>query len=336
MQKNILITGASGFVGSTAVDRALKLGYNTYAGIRSSSSREFLKDDRIHFIDLQYNNFQILKEQLSRLKSEIGRFDVIVHVAGVTKALNKADFEKVNYLQTKFFIDALIETDCVPDSFIFISSLCSIGAGDEKGYSPIQANHIPNPNTAYGKSKLLAENYIKSLTDFPYVILRPTGIYGPRDKDYLILMRAVKKGLNVGAGFKKQLLTFIYIDDLIKVIFLCIDKNIMRKEYYVSDGDVYTDSEFNTIVQNALNKRFVLRLKIPLWIVNIVAWFSEKISGWMGKVSTLNTDKFKIMKQRNWCCDVSSLQNELDFKADFRLKDGVEKTILWYKDNGWM
>lgn len=336
MQKKILITGASGFVGSTAVDRALEVGYDTFAGIRSSSSRDFLKDDRIHFIDLQYTNAERLKEQLTQLKKEIGRFDAIVHAAGITKALNKADFESVNYLQTKTFIDALIETDFIPNIFIFISSLSSVGAGDEKGYTPILANHVANPNTVYGRSKLLAENYIKSLPDFPYIILKPTGIYGPRDKDYLILMRAVKKGFSIGAGFKKQLLTFIYIDDLIKVIFLCIDKKILRREYYVSDGDVYTDSEFNTIVQKALNKKFVVRLKIPLWIVMIVAWLSEKINAVLGKAGTLNTDKYKIMKQRNWWCDVSSLQKELDFKADFRLKEGVKKTIQWYKDNGWM
>ena len=96
-------------------------------------------------------------------------------------------------MYTKNFVDALVETQNVPESFVFISSLSAHGAGDEKGYTPISVHHTPCPNTAYGRSKLLAENHIKSIPDFPYVILRPTGVYGPRDKDYLILMRSIKR-----------------------------------------------------------------------------------------------------------------------------------------------
>lgn len=336
MQQKILITGASGFIGSTAVDKALELGYEVWAGIRASSSKKYLQDKRIRFIDLNYSDKKKLTEQLREFTEKNGRFHAIIHIAGLTKAVKKSDFDTVNYLQVKNFVDALIETNSVPESFIFMSTLGAVGIGDEKNYIPIPCNCSPNPNTAYGKSKLKAENYLKSIPDFPYVILRPTGVYGPRDKDYLILMRAVKNGLSVGAGFRKQLLTFIYVEDLTSIIFDCIRNSIYRKEYNVTDGDVYTDAEFNAIVQKTLQKKRVLRFKVPLWLVKPAAFLSEKLFGIMGRPTTFNSDKYKIMKQRNWTCDITPLRTDLDFSPRYPLKEGVEKTVRWYKEHGWL
>lgn len=336
MQKKILITGASGFIGSAIVSKALELGYETWAGIRASSNRDRLQDKRINFIDLNYADTNTLTNELVSFASKNGKFDAIVHVAGITQAIRKKDFDKINFLYTKNFVDALVHADMVPKTFVFMSSLGAIGVGDEINYEPMQWDKTPNPNTAYGESKLLAENYMKSTPNFPYVILRPTGVYGPNDKDYLILMKAVKKGVNVGAGFKKQLLSFIYVNDLVDIVFLSIDKGIARKEYFVSDGCSYTDDEFNKIVQRALNRKRVLRLKIPLFLVKAASHVSEKIGELLNKSVTFNTDKYKIMKQRNWTCDIGPLQKELNFTPQIYLEEGVEKTIAWYKEKRWL
>lgn len=334
--QKILITGASGFVGSTVVDKALEQGFETWAGIRSTSSREYLQDERIRFIDFNYSDKEELTEELSRFTKENGKFDYIVHCAGITKARTPQNFYKINFENTKNFVDALIEAECIPDRFIFMSTLGVMGPGDESDYEPFRPGQPCKPNTHYGKSKFMAENYLKSLADFPYILLRPTGVYGPRDKDYLILIRAVKNGLSVSAGFRKQLLTFIYVEDLAKIVFDCIGKKMFRKEYYVADGNVCTDTEFNAIVRNALGKKWVVCLKIPLWIIKLAAFVSEKIALALGKVGTFNTDKYKIMKQRNWSCDISPLKTELDFRPAYYLKAGMAKTVEWYKEQGWL
>ena len=336
MQKKILITGASGFIGSAIVVKASELGYGTWAGVRSSSKRDVLQDKRINFIELNYADRDMLIDQLKTVVSENGKFDAIVHVAGLTKAIRKTDFDEINFQYTINFVDALVENNIVPRSFVFMSTLGAIGVGDEVNYMPMKFYYKQNPNTAYGKSKLLAENYLKSIPNFPYVILRPTGVYGPNDKDYLILIKAVNKGLNVGAGFKKQLLSFIYIKDLVDIVFSCIDKAIVQKEYFVSDGYGYTDDEFNKIVQQTLQKKRVLRIKIPLFIVKVAAHISQKIGEILGKPLTFNTDKYKIMKQRNWACDITPLQKDIGFSPNYLLKEGVEETITWYKNNGWL
>ena len=336
MKKKILITGASGFIGSTVVDKALSLGYDVWAGIRSSSSKEYLQDNRIHFIDLQYADKEKLKAQLQDFANRNGKFDYIVHLAGITKTIDKADFDNINFCQLRNFTEALIETDSVPSLFVFMSTLGVMGIGDETRYTPLQVGATPTPNTAYGKSKLKAENYIKNLSDFPYLILRPTGVYGPRDKDYLILMRAIKGGVSAGAGLKKQLLSFIYVEDLADIIFQSINEGITRKEYYVSDGYGYTDTEFNEMVKRHLGKRWVLSFKIPLFIVQAAAYVNENIAKLLKTPTTFNTDKYWIMRQRNWTCDISPLQEDINFKPKYLLDEGVKKTIEWYKDNNWL
>ena len=336
MQKKILITGASGFIGSAIVARALEEGYESWAGVRSNSSKDMLQDERINFIELNYTDTNKLTEELIAFDNQHGKLDAIVHVAGITKALNKDDFEKINYGYTKNFVDALVKANMVPKTFVFMSTLGAVGVGDEINYSPMRTHRIPKPNTIYGKSKLLAETYLKSTPGFPYVILRPTGVYGPCDKDYLIIMRAVQKGLNIGAGFKKQLLSFIYISDLVDIVFLAIDKEVTRREYYVSDGNGYTDDEFNRIVQRALNKKRVFRIRIPLFLVKAAAHVTEKVGEQLNKPVTFNSDKYKIMKQRNWVCDITPLKEELNFTPKVYLEEGVEKTVAWYKDKGWL
>ncbi len=335
-RKKILITGASGFIGSTVVDKALQLGFDVWAGVRANSSKSFLQNKSIRFIQLNFADKNALKEQLHTFIAENGTFDYIVHCAGITKAVHKSQFDAVNFEQVKTFVDTLTVLHATPRLFVFLSTLGAMGVGDEKNYTPIPCNCKPNPNTAYGKSKLKAENFLKSIPGFPYIILRPTGVYGPRDKDYLILMRAVKNGLSVGAGFRKQILTFIHVDDLTNVIFSCIERGVSRREYNVADGDIYTDSQFNRLVQQAFQKKRVVRLKVPLFLVKPAAFVSEKLAALFGRATTFNSDKYKIMKQRNWACDISPLQEELKFKANYSLKEGIEKTIEWYKQEGWL
>lgn len=336
IMKKILITGASGFIGSFLVEKALEKGYEVWAGVRKTSSREYLQDDRIHFIDLNFANRKELANKLIDHATQYGRFDYIVHNAGITKCLNPDDFDKINHSYTSNFIDVLRTTNNVPDKFVLMSSLSAYGAGDEKKYTPIKLSDKPHPNTAYGRSKLKAEECLLLSRNFPYIILRPTGVYGPREKDYFLMLKTVKMGFDIGAGFKPQHLTFIYVKDLVDAAFLALESEVKNKAYFVTDGDVYTDKEYTRLVKEVLGRKYVLRIKIPLWLLKIISFISEGISKLTKEPSTLNRDKYKIMKQRNWTCDIKPLVDDLHFAPKYDLRRGLEESVAWYKENGWL
>ena len=218
MSMKILITGAGGFIGGFIVEEALSRGYETWAGVRKTTSREHLSDPAIRFIDFNYGNKKILTDQLLSHKGEYGAWDYIVYNLGVTKCKNPDDFDRINYGFVKNFTEALVETEMVPKQFIMTSSLGAWGVGDEKNFTPIRPTDTPHPNTRYGKSKLKAERHLESLEGFPYVVMRPTGVYGPYERDYYLMMKSIKYGFDFIVGFKPQLITFIYVKDLVQAI----------------------------------------------------------------------------------------------------------------------
>ena len=122
MVKKILVTGASGFIGSFLVEGGLERGMQIWAGVRRSSSRKYLQDERIRFAELDFTDSDRLESQLAKHKREHGGWDCIIHCAGVTKCRNKADFEIGNYWATRCFIETLRRLDMLPKQFIYLSS----------------------------------------------------------------------------------------------------------------------------------------------------------------------------------------------------------------------
>ena len=334
--ESILITGASGFIGSFIVEEAVRRGYDTWAGMRSSSSKRYLKDEAIRFIDLDYAHVEILKEQLQQHVAKHGRFTYIVHCAGVTKCKDKADFEHVNYLHTKQFVEVLRELNIVPEVFVYLSSLSIFGPIHEDTYAPITEVDVPKPNTAYGVSKLKAEYFLQGLGDFPYVILRPTGVYGPREKDYFLMAKSIKAHTDFSVGYKRQDITFVYVKDVVQAVFLSLEKKVLRRSYFLSDGEVYQSRTFSDYIIEELGNPWVLRIKSPLWVLKVVSMIAETWAKLWNTTSTLNTDKYEIMKQRNWRCDITPAEKELGYKPQYQLRQGVHETITWYKEEGWL
>ena len=335
-EKKILVTGASGFIGSFLVEGALERGMKAWAGIRRTSSRKYLQDDRILFAELDFGQKDKLKEQLAVHKQEHDGWDYIIHCAGVTKCKDRKDFEKGNYEATVNFVESLKELDMVPSHFIYLSSLSVFGPIHEETYQPIGEHDRPQPNTAYGVSKLKSEQYLQELKDFPYVIYRPTGVYGPRERDYFLMAKSIRQHIDFAPGFKRQDLTFIYVKDLVKAIYLAIEKKIKRRCYFVSEAKGYSSRSFSDYIQREMCIKHVLHIKSPLWVLKCISICAEFFSNITKKPSTLNSDKYNIMKQRNWLCDTAPIENDLGFTTDYNLEEGTKETIKWYKENKWL
>ena len=345
----ILVTGASGFIGSFICSEGVKRGMEVWAGMRRTSSSQYLKDERLKFAELDLGDFEKLCGQLRQLKAEMGGqgWDYVVHAAGATKSLTREGFFKTNTEGTRNLVEALKAESMVPQRFVFVSSLSIFGAIREKAvrkptadipwiYSPIMLTDTPQPNTAYGESKLEAEHYLEGVTDVPWVILRPTGVYGPREKDYFLMAKSIKQHVDFAVGYKRQDITFVYVRDVVKAVFLALYKGKNGRKYFLSDGNVYQSETFSNLIHEELGRPWWIRIKAPIWVLRVVTFFGEYIGRITGKVTALNNDKYNILRQRNWRCDIQPAISELGYKPEYDLKRGVKETIKWYKDNQWL
>jgi nucleoside-diphosphate-sugar epimerase len=335
VKKSVLITGASGFIGSFLVAEGLEHGYEVFAGIRRSSSRKYLTDARIHFLEFDFSSVEKVSETLQRFKSEGITFDYVIHNAGVTKARKKEEFFTVNCQYTINLIEALRATEMVPKKFIYVSSLAAYGPGNPSSGEPVRLTDTPSPIELYGKSKLEAEKYITSLKDFPWLIFRPTGVYGPRETDYFVFFQTINRGLEPYIGFKTQVLTFIYVRDLVRLMITSLNSPHVNKAYFVSDGKEYTSEQFAEITKKVLGKR-TIRFTVPLAIVRTIAHVNEALYGLWGGMPTLNTDKYNVLSSTNWRCESEPLKNDFGFLAEYDLEKGVEEAVKWYLQEKWL
>ena len=359
--ERVLVTGASGFIGSSIITEGLELGYEMWAGVRGSSSRAYLKDERIRFAELNLNDKTALKPQLESLRTEMGGqpWDYVVHAAGATKCMCIEDFYRTNTHGTANLIEALQETGMTPRCFVFISSLSVFGAiretpvkspsgqygkgteisEDESIYSPILLSDTPKPNTAYGMSKLSAEMYLTKLDPkaFPYVILRPTGVYGPKEKDYFVMAQSIAKHTDFAVGYRPQELTFVYVSDVVQAVFRSMTSpKAIGKAYFLSDGHIYNSRRFSDLIQQELGDPWVLHLKAPKWILKAICHVGGRIGRMTDRMIVLNEDKYNILSQRNWRCDIEPARRDFGYSPEWNLERGVKAAIQWYKQAGWL
>ena len=337
-QGKVLVTGASGFIGSFIVSEGLKRGFDVWAGMRRSSSKQYLTDPRTQFAELDLGNPDRLREQLKAYKAEIGGWDYVVHAAGATKALHREDFFRTNTDGTRHLVEALKDLDMVPRRFVFVSSLSIFGAIRETPYpyQPILLTDDPQPNTAYGESKLAAENYLQEQTWLPWVILRPTGVYGPRERDYFLMAKSIKQHVDFAVGYRPQDITFVYVADVVQAVFLALERDVVHEAFFLSDGQVYDSRRFSDLLQQEMGTRGVLHIKAPLWFLRAVCTMSGTVNRWLGKLTTLNMDKYHILSQRNWQCDIEPTRQRLGYDPQWPLERGVKETVKWYKAERWL
>ena len=335
--RKILVTGAGGFIGGFIVEEALRRGYDTWAAVRATTSREFLTDERIHFIELDFTDDDALHDTIAAHVAEHGAWDAVIHNLGATKCTNYLDFERINFGYMRSLIEVLQDVDAMPRVFLLMSSLSVMGKGDEKGYTPFKANDVPSPDTRYGMSKLKAETYLQMhASEVPFTIFRCTGVYGPHERDYYLMLKSIKRGVDFGVGFKKQMLTFVYVKDLARAVIDAAGQEPKRRAYFISENQGYTQQEFRKIASEVLGKRHVIPITCPIWLLKVVC----KVATWWGTVrmkpSTLNSDKFNILRQRNWLCDTDDAKRDLGFEAQYDLRQGLTEAVEWYREAHWL
>jgi UDP-glucose 4-epimerase len=328
MKERVLITGASGFVGFHLIEEALKNNLDVYAAVRKSSDVDHLKDLPITYVYPDFNNPASLAKEISEKQ-----YNYIIHAAGVTKALSAKEYDDINAGYTYNLALAANESSALK-KFVLISSLAAVGPLNTLD-GIITDQTIPHPVTSYGRSKLLAEEKLKTISSLNYTILRPTGVYGPRDRDIFIFFKQLTNRIEPYIGYIDQKLSFIYVADLAKASIQALHSGNNNNTYNLSDGNGYNRYELGRLTKEYLNLH-PLKFHLPVNFVKLIANISEKYSSLSNKASVLNREKLNELMAVNWSCDIGPAKSDLGFSPAYNLGAGVAATLKWYKSNKWL
>ena len=324
----VLVTGASGFVGSHIADRLIEAGHDVRALLRGSSNLQWLEGKPVEIVRGDMLDLESLKEPMQGI-------DAVVHVAGVTAAKNKEGFYRGNHLPTRNLLEAARRYSPNLDRFIQCSSQTACGPSLDG--QPVTEMTPPHPITTYGKSKRAAEEECeRARQDFPVTILRLAAVYGPRDTAILTFFQTVDKRLKPLIGMSDKRVNLVHVSDVADSVVLSLEKDSAKNEtFFIGSEDHYTWQHVSDLTAELLKKKgFTVRL--PHALVYTVAGLSEFFSMFRSKPSVLNWEKGRDMVQANWTCSVGKAKQLLGYKQNISLPDGIIHTTEWYREQGWM
>ena len=326
----VLVTGASGFLGSHIAEQLSKDGHAVRALVRKTSNRKFL--ETLPGIELAEGSV----EQSDRVEAAVNGVDAIVHAAGLVKARSAEEFHATNVGGTANVVEAAKKLVPKLRRLVYVSSLAAIGPSEDG--RPLRGDEKPHPVTNYGRSKLEGEGVVRAAKDtLKVTIIRPPAIYGPRDGEIFAAFQAVQRGLLPTLGDPSNTLSMIYAEDAaaacVRAIFADVPSG---STYFVDDGEVYRFREMLEGIEGALGKRAFLRVNLPMPVLYLAALSTEVYGKLANKAVMLTRDKVNEIRQPHWVCSSEAAQKELGWMPRVKLREGTEKTARWYKDNGWL
>lgn len=320
----ILLTGASGFIGGRLRDALLARGADVVAIRRRGSPPA--KTGRS--VEAEYDDRGTLERIVRDEKP-----DYVFHVAGATKGVKYTDFTRANVMPTENLLRALEKEHPETKRFVFVSSLAAYGPSTKE--RALSESDARRPIEFYGQSKLEAEHLVEA-SNLAWTIVRPSGVYGPGDADYLNLFKEVASGRNVFFGNRDRWFSAIYVDDLIDATLrAAADRRTTRKGYFVDDGRALTWGEFQKSIVDASGRR-ALTLSLPEVSVGIAAFFGEAASRIDGKPRLFNRQKAKMGAQEAWTCRSDALRADTGWSPKVAVEEGVRRTFEWYRREKWI
>ncbi len=323
-----LVTGANGFVGSHICEALIASGYEVKALVRKTSDLTNIKNLNVKLAYGDLNQPETLPDALQGV-------DFVINNAGLTKTLDNSQFIQVNAIGTRNILQAIQNHAPNIKRFVLISSTAA--SGPSSSMTPITEDHDPGPLTFYGKSKLQGEKEALSFNSIiPITILRPSAIYGPRDKEMLSFFKAVKGKLKPTFGYGDSYINFTYVKDLAGAVVKSLSVNTPSGEiFFVTEKKAYSYSQAGDIVAEIFGVK-AYDLHIPLWLISSGGKISEIISKIKNEASILTYDKAKEFRAKYWLVDSSKLEKQLGFVCPTDFKSGSIETIEWYRKLGML
>lgn len=331
MSKKVLVTGASGFVGSTLCEELLRRGYETRALMRRTSSAANLAGASV--IPVQGD----LRDPASLLEAVKG-VDIIFHVAGVVAARSRADFFAANADGTRHLLAAAKAAGRL-ERFVYVSSLAA--AGPSRPDRPNVESDPCRPVSDYGLSKLAGEQAtLEQRAHLPVCVVRPPAVYGPRDRGVLTFFQAIRLGVLPLLGMEApspRRYSFLHVDDLVQGIVKAAARTDVRSGevfYLTGDGEFSWEEAMRLIARGLERQAFPVRL--PLFALKGAAACCSAYGRAFGKVLPFSLDKMREIEAPAWTCSSRKAKEALGFEPYWELARGLSHTARWYRENGWL
>jgi nucleoside-diphosphate-sugar epimerase len=257
--------------------------------------------------------------------------DVVYHVAGVVAARSEADFMAANRDGTRNLVEALGQTGT--GRLVFVSSMAAAGP-TIKG-RPLRGDEAPRPVTAYGRSKLAAEQAVTG-SALAWTIVRPPMVYGPRDLEVLKVFRLARFGVAPVLGDGSQELSAVHGGDLAEALIAAGMAPVAAgRTYYACHPEVFTGAEMARAVGRAMGKSPAV-IRVPATIGRGVLMLTEAAARLAGHTTILTADKANEFFQPAWTGDPTPLLRDTGWQAAHDLRSGLEETYRWYRTAGWL
>lgn len=312
---NVLVTGASGFIGLALCERLIALSIPFRAAIRSANKADNLPAGidtvRIAALDSRTDWTQAL-----------AGIDIVVHLAARAHIMNENStdslsvYREVNVDGTRRLMQ--MSTAAGVKRFIFLSTVKVNGEKTAISYSE---EDVPSPKDPYGISKWEAEEIIKRIacdTATEVVILRPPLVYGPGVKaNFLQLIKTIERGIPLPLASVDNHRSFIYLGNLIDAIITCITHVKARgATYLVSDGEDISTPELVRRIANALGCKARL-IPVPVSLIRIGSRLTGRSSSADRLIGSLVVNSEKIRRDLAW-------------DPPFSMEEGLKITAEWF------
>ena len=323
-----VITGSNGFVGSHLAEHLLSRGVDVTCLVRRTSDIRWLRPLQVQYL---YADLQ----EADRLKSIMPDVDYVFHCGGVTKALRRDKFFSANALGTRHLLEAVRRNCRHLKRFVYVSSLAA--AGPCSGPEPIDEGERAHPVTWYGESKLAGERVARQFADdLPVTLIRPPAVYGPRDTDMYEAFRSVKFRVMPTVGFRKRLVSVIYVTDLVRgMAEAALSAKTVGNTYYLSSDTRIDWMSFNREIADSMHVQ-ALPVYVPVPVFATIAAMQGVLSRISGKPHIINLQKLNEYKALYWMCDRSAAERDFGYKPEYCVTRGVRLTLEWYQANGWL
>lgn len=326
-----VVTGASGFVGSYLVEALLRLGVAARAVLRATSDARWLP--------VNVDRVTAALDDDASLHAAVRDASIVFHLAAVTSSAREADYTRANVDGTRRLLDA-VRREAPGARVVICSSLAAVGPSPD-GHALIEDDE-PRPVSPYGRSKLAAErvadDYVRA-HGLDVVIVRPTAVYGPRDRDVLEAFRLARRGLALRVAPANQRLSMIHARDLATALILAARTGVRESErarrYNASDGVTYSWDAVIEAIGDAVGRR-PRTIGIPRPVAVVAASVQMAMSRVRRNKPLLTRGRVAELAAANWSCDISRAKRELGFAPAVSLVDGMRETAGWYRAQGWL